>query len=196
MSDALITRIIGIDPGSRKLGWGVIDVRQKGRELVHIAHGVMRLDVEQELPTRMRELVLRMRALLDLHAPQQAVLEDIFVSESARSALILGQARGAVLACLGLHDIGVSGLSPTRVKLAVAGSGRASKTQVGEMVRALLKLDAKPPEDAGDALALAICHAQMIHSPLAAAVLTTPKRASKKQKQQGLYDLAKAQGKL
>jgi crossover junction endodeoxyribonuclease RuvC len=189
-------RILGIDPGSRKLGWGIIDVDRSKRRFVHVAHGVLRLHVDEELPRRMRELAMRLQVLIEHHQPKQAVLEDVFMSENAGSALILGQARGAVLATLGLHNVDVSSLAATRVKSSIAGSGRASKTQVGEMVRALLALEKRPAEDAGDALALAICRAQIVLSPLEVTAMPAKKRASTKQKQQALYDLAKAQGKI
>ena len=176
-------RLIGIDPGSRKLGFGIIDL--VGREHAHIAHGVIRLDVGELLPVRLSELAHRLQLILQEYKPEHAILEDVFAGDNARAALILGQARGAVLALLGFSRIPVSSVSPTTVKSAVAGSGRASKTQVGEMVRVLLKLDKKPAEDAADALAMAICGPRAV---------TSPKQSSRKQRRQGLFELARKQG--
>src|SRR5437867_1976977 len=93
-------RIIGIDPGSRKTGFGIIDVEH--RQPRHVAHGVLRLNVENDIAERVRELATRLKAMIEEYIPTQCALEDIFVSEGLRSALILGQARGAVLATMGL----------------------------------------------------------------------------------------------
>jgi crossover junction endodeoxyribonuclease RuvC len=164
--------------------------------MTHVAHGVLRLDVTQDLSLRMRELAMRLQGLLQQYEPQQGVLEDVFVSEGVRSALILGQARGAVLATLGLGALPVSSLSTTSVKLTIAGTGRATKLQVGEMVRLLLGLDKKPAEDASDALALALCHAHRLLGPVMPTTMPAKKRLSSKQKRDALYDLALKQGKV
>lgn len=191
-------RILGIDPGSRKTGFGVVDFHFERRQITHVASGVLRLDVDQELPARITELSFRLQKVLADHRPYKVVLEDIFLSENARSALILGQARGAVLATVGMAGVEVVSFSSTSVKLAVTGTGRASKLQVAEMVRLLLSLEKKPAEDAADALALAISYGQRFMGSLGveAHKMPKPKALSKKQKQQALYSLALAQGKL
>lgn len=188
-------RIIGIDPGSRKTGYGVIDVGTGTRQLQHVSHGVLRLDVEQDIAARVRELATRLRELVAQFRPTQCAVEDIFVSEGLRSALILGQARGAVLATMGLSDVPVSNFSPTKVKLALTGAGRATKVQVSEIVRMILKLDEKPAEDAGDALAIAICcanHAQLFVQ----GAFVPPKRLSSKKNRDALEAIARRQGRL
>lgn len=151
-------RILGVDPGSRKTGWGLIEVRARGK-IVHVDHGVLRLDTKAELPERLVELSRGIHGVTERARPHLAALEDVFGSKGIRSALILGQARGAVLATLGLCGVRVMSHTPSQVKSRVAGTGRATKDQVGEMVRALLGLDTVPYEDAADALAVAICQA-------------------------------------
>ncbi len=184
-------RILGVDPGSRKAGFGVIDC--SGNRMIHVAHGVLRLDVTRDIGARLRQLAEGIRDVVAEHKPQLAVLEEVFMSESARSALLLGQARGAVLATLGLSGLTTFGLSTTTVKLAITGSGRASKTQIGEMVRHVLKLEKKPAEDAADALALAICQGQRAFSQISLET-REPKRLSTAQKRQALAALARSQG--
>ncbi|MES2504819.1 MAG: crossover junction endodeoxyribonuclease RuvC [Myxococcota bacterium] len=182
-------RIIGIDPGSRKTGVGIIDYDIAQRK-IHLVHAtVLRLDLETELHTRLGELAERLQSVLELYQPHHAVLEDVFSGEHPRAALILGQARGACLAMLGLKKIEVTAMAPRKVKQAMTGTGSASKDQVGEMVRVLLKLDKKPAEDAGDALALAMSHL------LAPEGLKIP-RVSAKKSRDGLMALAQAQGLL
>lgn len=189
-----LTRIIGIDPGSRKTGFGIIEWDAGARKLRHLAHGVLRLDVERDIGARMAELASRLKAVAELHQPTHCAVEDIFVSEGLRSALMLGQARGAVLATMGLLAIPVQHYAPTQVKLALTGAGRAQKAQVSEMVRLMLALSEKPAEDAGDALAIAICCAQQ-RAPLATLAQSTraPTRMSTKAKRDALAALANAQ---
>ncbi len=189
-------RILGIDPGSRKVGFGVIDIVGTQRQMLHVEHGVMRLNDKQDLVMRIQELAQRLQKMLSEIKPNYVALEDIFMGENVRSALILGQARGAVLATLGLGNISVVNLSATTVKLAVTGTGRATKDQVGKMVQAILKLEKKPAEDAGDALALAICYGQQCFRPQLISSSPAPKRLSRNEKQKALYDLAVAQGKI
>lgn len=179
-----MSRIIGIDPGSRKIGIGIIE----NNSLLYAK--VLRLDLEQELPSRIQELSRLLQDILTEFKPEQAVLEDVFVGEHARSALILGQARGAVLAILGLANLPVTSIAPRKVKQTITGQGAASKQQVGEMIRILLKLDKKPAEDAADALALALSYG------LGSTQLATTKRLNTKQKRSALEAIAQAQGKL
>jgi crossover junction endodeoxyribonuclease RuvC len=149
------------------------------------------LDVECDIGVRMAELASRLKAVAELHQPTHCAVEDIFVSEGLRSALMLGQARGAVLATMGLLAIPVQHFAPTQVKLALTGAGRAQKAQVSEMVRLMLGLQDKPAEDAGDALAIAICSAQQ-SAPLFKAA-PPQKRMSTKSKRDALAALAHAQ---
>ena len=150
-------RILGIDPGSNVTGYGVLD--HDGSKLLHVAHGTLRLQRGAELAVRLEHLYRALREIVAEHRPDVAAVEQVFVSGSPRAALILGQARGVALAVVGAAGLGVCEYTPTQVKQAVTGTGRAPKSQVKTMVRRLLTLECTPAEDAADALALAIRHA-------------------------------------
>jgi crossover junction endodeoxyribonuclease RuvC len=150
-------RILGIDPGSAVTGFGVVD-RVNG-ELVHVTHGTLRPPRSAPLAVRLDFIYRGVGEVIRQHRPDVAVVEQVFVAASARAALVLGQARGVVLAALAAGEVSVSEYAATRVKQAVTGSGRAPKRQVQDMVRRLLALDGSPALDASDALAAAICHA-------------------------------------
>lgn len=154
------TLVIGIDPGSRATGWGV--VRLEGRDLVLVGCGVIRLDPGKDLAERMMALAERLGELIEEHRPHEAAVEDVFVSRDPRAALKLGQARGAALAAVASSRIPVAAYAPAKVKRAVTGSGRADKAQVQHMVQAMLRMDRPPARDAADALAVAICHARSL----------------------------------
>jgi crossover junction endodeoxyribonuclease RuvC len=154
------TTVIGIDPGSRATGWGV--VRLEGREIVLLGCGVIRLGADMDLAERMMTLAERLGAVIEEHRPEQAAAEDVFVSRDPRAALKLGQARGAALAAVASARIPVSSYAPAKVKRAVTGSGRADKAQVQRMVQAMLGMEKPPARDAADALAVAICHARSL----------------------------------
>ena len=148
--------ILGLDPGSRITGWGL--VRQEGSRSVHVASGAWRLDEDAELSVRLADLTRRLEALLTQHHPSCAAMEQIFSAKSARSALILGQARGALLAILARTHLSIAEYTPTQVKQSVTGSGRADKQQVQRMVAVLLNHREKMSEDESDALAVALTH--------------------------------------
>lgn len=151
-------RILGIDPGSHATGYGVIE--RDGSELRWVAHGVLRPGREKSLAARLAALSGELAAVIEQHLPDVASVEEVFVSASPRSALVLGQARGVALAALGGAAVPVVEYAPSRIKQTVSGSGRAAKAQVQRMVKRLLALQRTPPTDAADALAAAICHAQ------------------------------------
>lgn len=148
-------RVLGIDPGSAATGFGVVE--RQGGDLVHVAHGVIRVR-SGDLAARLDQLYAALRAVLEQHQPDTAAVEQVFVASSPRSALVLGQARGAVLAALGASGLPVSEYSASQVKQCVAGDGRASKAQVQRMVRRVLVLERSPATDAADALAVALRH--------------------------------------
>ena len=150
-------RILGIDPGSAVTGFGVVE-RAEGR-VVHVAHGTVRALPRAPLAARLAGLYRDIADVIELHRPDVAVVEQIFVAASPRSALVLGQARGAALAAIAARGLGVAELTASQIKQSVAGSGRASKHQVQRMVKRLLDLDRTPASDAADALAAAIAHA-------------------------------------
>jgi crossover junction endodeoxyribonuclease RuvC len=148
--------ILGLDPGSRVTGWGL--VRQDGAHAIRVASGVLRLDGQAELGARLADLAVRLEALLAEQRPDCAALEQIFSAKSARSALVLGHARGVILASVARAGLSVCEYTPAQVKQAVTGSGRAEKSQVQRMVAVLLNYRAPMSEDESDALAVALTH--------------------------------------
>lgn len=148
--------ILGIDPGSRVTGYGVIN--SVGNKLQYIDCGCIRTE-SKSFPERLLTIFDELNSLIERHAPQQAAVEEVFMGRNASSALKLGQARGsAMVACLS-HQLEVAEYSARQVKQAVVGSGAADKSQVQHMVKAILGISDTLPEDAADALAVAICHA-------------------------------------
>jgi crossover junction endodeoxyribonuclease RuvC len=155
VSLAASVRILGLDPGSRRTGFGVIECR--GTQLLAVAHGCV--NVAAATPTaRLRLIFEGLRALVAQHGPVEVAVERVFVSRNADSALKLGQARGAAL-CAIPAGMPVFEYAPRAIKLAVVGSGAAEKFQVAHMIRTLLGLGERPGADAADALAVAVCHA-------------------------------------
>ena len=147
-------RILGIDPGSRTTGYGVIEALPAGNR--HVASGCIRVGGD-DMAGRLRRIVEELREVSARHAPSELAIERVFVNRNAESALKLGQARGAAL--VAVPDIPIFEYAATRVKQAMTGSGKASKAQVQHMVRVLLSLPEAPPTDEADALAVALCHA-------------------------------------
>ncbi|HXX29859.1 MAG TPA: crossover junction endodeoxyribonuclease RuvC [Myxococcaceae bacterium] len=149
-------RVLGIDPGSRVSGFGVVEAR--GSELHHLAHGVLRLSAELPLELRLTELFERLCAALDRWSPHAVAVEGVFAFRNARSALVLGQARGVALLAAARGGRPVFEYAPAAVKRAVGASGAASKDAVGLRVRAFLGIRVPVGADASDALAVAVCH--------------------------------------
>jgi crossover junction endodeoxyribonuclease RuvC len=149
-------RILGIDPGLNRTGYGVIDVR--GDRLQCVDAGVIRVP-PGELAPRLGVILQELAKVIAAHGPSIAVVEQVFVNVNAKSTLLLGQARGAALCAVVSHGLVVHEYSATSVKKAVVGTGRAGKAQVQDMLRRLLALSAMPQADAADALACAVCHA-------------------------------------
>jgi len=154
-------RILGIDPGSRKTGVGIIDVQ--GNRIRHVHHHVIQCGTG-EFTARLGVLFHELSNIINIYQPSCAAIEDVFVSKNVSSALKLGQARGALIAACCHAKLKVGTYSPTAIKSAVVGHGRADKAQVQHMIKALLKPPLPLPEDAADALAVCICHAH--HAPL------------------------------
>lgn len=150
--------ILGIDPGSLRTGFGIVHVC--GRRIVHVAHGTIMLDKQKQITERLGDLAHDMAALLQKYKPERAAVEDVFFAKHAHASLILGQARGAILAMLGLYHIKVQALSPTAIKSITAGHGRAQKFQVASMVALELNIPIPTHEDASDALAIALAEAR------------------------------------
>ena len=152
-----MTRILGIDPGLRFTGWGVIDV--DGNRLRHVADGVIATAGEASVPQRLCTLHAGLVALFETWRPQEAAVEETYVNRNGTATLKLGYARGVALLAPALAGIPVSEYGAMAVKLAVVGTGGAAKEQVGMMVHRLLPGATLRRADAADALAVAICHA-------------------------------------
>ena len=150
-------RLIGLDPGLRKTGWGIIDV--EGSRLIHIANGIVKSDDSNSLAERLRQLFDGLSQVIVDWAPHSAAVEETFVNKNPMSTLKLGQARGISLLVPSLAGIAVAEYSPNHIKKTVVGSGHAGKEQVAAMLKILLPKAVINGEDAGDALAVAICHA-------------------------------------
>jgi len=149
-------RVLGIDPGSRLTGFGLIELR--AGVPAYVASGVIRVP-PGELPGRLKVIYEGVAELILEYAPVAVAIERVFVARNPNSALVLGQARGAAMCACVNHDLAVSEYSALQIKQAVVGRGHAAKEQVQHMVTALLGLPAAPGADAADALACAICHA-------------------------------------
>ena len=156
----IMERILGIDPGSRITGYGVIDAA--GSRLRFVACGVIRTTPNFPFASRLNEIFDGINEVVQLHGPEVAAVEDIFLSNNPRSALKLGQARGAAIVAAMQNGLAVRDYSARLIKQAVVGYGQAEKAQVQHMVRVLLGLSAAPSADAADALAVAICHANTL----------------------------------
>ena len=147
-------RILGVDPGSQRTGWGIVE--STGSRSNYIASGVVDLRKIDGLANKLGHLSTEIDQVLREYKPSAVTVESVFHGKNAKSALILGQARGAVLATLGRASLDYIELSPAEIKLSVAGHGRADKKQVAQMVERLLKIKLKGPADEFDALAIAI----------------------------------------
>ncbi len=151
-----MTIILGIDPGSRKTGFGVINAH--GSQLTYISSGVIRTP-DADLAQRLQTIFESLAEIITEYQPALLAIENVFMAKSAGSALKLGQARGAAMVAATNQGLTVFEYEARKVKQAVVGSGGADKLQVQHMVKTLLKLPRTPQEDAADALAVAICHA-------------------------------------
>jgi crossover junction endodeoxyribonuclease RuvC len=154
-------RILGIDPGLRITGFGVID--KTGQKLAYVASGGVKTSESASLPERIRTLLDGIGEVIALHHPAEAAIEKVFVNVNPQSTLLLGQARGAAIAALVGAGLPVAEYTALQVKQAVVGHGKAAKEQVQHMVTRLLALPGTPSADAADALACAICHAHGGH---------------------------------
>lgn|SRR5690606_24595773 len=149
--------ILGIDPGSRKTGFGIINV--VGARAEYVTSGVIRMADSDELPLRLKTIFDSVTQIIHQYCPQQMAIEQVFMAKNASSALKLGQARGAAIVAAVALELPVSEYEARKVKQSVVGNGAADKLQVQHMVKTLLRLPAAPQEDAADALAVALCHA-------------------------------------
>jgi crossover junction endodeoxyribonuclease RuvC len=155
-------RVLGIDPGSRRTGWGVVQL--EGTRLRQVAAGTIKASERLALAERLRTIHRELERILLEHSPDAVAVEEIFFAKYANAALKLGHARGVALLAAAQSEIPVHEYPPAIVKRTVVGRGAADKVQVGRLVMALLGLRAPPEEDAADALAVAITHIQASRS--------------------------------
>ncbi len=148
--------ILGIDPGSRVTGFGIINA--VGSRLEYVTSGCIRLP-DDDLPSRLKRIFDDLCEIIEKFVPQEMAIEQVFMAQNAGSALKLGQARGAAIVAGVHHSLPVAEYSARRIKQSVVGTGTAAKAQVQHMVTILLNLPSSPQEDAADALAAALCHA-------------------------------------
>ncbi|MDH2102981.1 crossover junction endodeoxyribonuclease RuvC [Acinetobacter ursingii] len=160
--------IIGIDPGSRLTGYGIIE--KDGAQLRFIDAGTIRTE-SQDMPERLKRIFAGVERIVKFHGPTEAAVEQVFMAQNPDSALKLGQARGAAIAALVNLDLQVAEYTARQIKQSVVGYGAADKEQVQMMVMRILSLTIKPQADAADALAAAICHAHVSGSMSKMAVL-------------------------
>jgi crossover junction endodeoxyribonuclease RuvC len=163
-------RVLGLDPGTRHFGWGL--VVKDGTRLTHVAHGVIDTDVTGVIAERLVEIETALVEVVRAHAPDAAAVESLFFAKDAQAAAKLGHARGVALLVCARALLPIAEYPPARVKRTVAGNGRAEKLQVANMVKVLLGLRELPLPDAADALAVALTHLQQ--SPALRAALAAP----------------------
>ena len=168
-------RILGLDPGSRVCGYGVIE--ERAGELRYVECGVLTAPEDRAMERRLGEIARGLREVIAELAPEVVAVEDVFVHANPRSALALAQARGMALAVIGLAGLRVASYPPAIVKQAVSGSGSASKEQVTRMVQTLIGLRSAPRADAADALAVAITHGRTLKAS-AAKLVSAVRRVS------------------
>src|SRR3989304_1540586 len=150
-----MTRILGIDPGSRITGYGIIDI--KGNHAIHITHGCIHIDAE-ELPDKLLTIFGRISDVVTQYHPEEMAIERVFMHRNADSALKLGQARGAAITACATQGLKIFEYTANQVKQATVGKGHAAKEQVQHMVKVLLCLEKIPQQDSAEALGVALCH--------------------------------------
>ena len=164
-----MTVVLGLDPGTRNFGWGV--VRKSGTRLSHVAHGVFAVEKVGELGARLVAIEEQLVDVVRRYAPEQVSIESLFFAKDAQAAAKLGHARGVALLVCARAGVPAFEYAPARVKRTIAGAGRAEKIQVARMIRIVLGLAEVPAADAADALAIAVTHLQ--GSPIARSALPT-----------------------
>ena len=157
-------RIMGIDPGTRRVGYGVID--KEGADLRTVAFGTICTKPKTALPDRLKVIFEQISSLINEHSPEVVVVEEVFAGKGSKSSIKIGEGRGVILLCAAMGGTTVAEYTATNVKMAVVGNGHASKEQVQTMVKVILGLAEHPEaEDAADALASAICHSHRSNIP-------------------------------
>lgn len=150
-------RTLGIDPGIATTGFGLVE--EQGQKLVFIEHGVIKTSPKQNSKDRLQKIFIEAKQIIKAFKPQAVAIEKLFFGKNSKTAMTVGQARGVMLLCAAEAGVAVSEYTPLEVKIALTGYGRAEKKQIQQMVKTLLGLaDIPKPDDAADALAIAICH--------------------------------------
>lgn len=149
-------RVLGIDPGSNTTGYGILE--ESGGVIRHIDNGNISPVTKSPFHKRLAEIFEGLAGIIEAHRPDAVAIENVFVAKNARSSLLLGHARGVAMLAASRAGLDIEEYTPSQVKIAITGSGRADKAQIQSMVRAILKLPEIACEDASDALAVAICH--------------------------------------
>jgi crossover junction endodeoxyribonuclease RuvC len=151
-------RILGIDPGIGRLGWGVVET--EGSKVKAIDYGCLETEPNSPTPERLVAIYKHMQTIIAAHKPEELGIEDLFFNTNAKTALTVGQARGVVLLAAAQAALPIGVYTPLQVKMALTGYGRAEKNQIGQMVKTVLSLKTIPkPDDTADALAIAMTHA-------------------------------------
>jgi len=151
-------RILGIDPGIGKCGWGVVEAQ--GSKLGVQGYGCIETSPKKEIPLRLKEIYEEISKIIKTYKPDALAIEELFFNTNAKTAFVVGQARGVILLAAAQNNLSISIYTPLQVKMALTGYGHAEKNQVGKMVKALLVLkDVPKPDDTADALAIALTHA-------------------------------------
>jgi crossover junction endodeoxyribonuclease RuvC len=149
-------KILGIDPGSNRTGYGIVEIVSPSRFL-YVTHGHI-LVRNQDVNIKLFQIYQKIAEIIRCYQPEEVAIEQVFVHNNPQSALKLGQARGAALTAAGEYGLSLAEYSPRKIKQSVVGYGNAAKSQVQLMIKTLLKMPALPQEDAADALAVALCH--------------------------------------
>ena len=154
-------KVLGIDPGIATTGFGVVE--KQGNKFKVIEYGVVTTPAHTPLPRRLARLAVDLRQIMDRTCPSQVAVEELFFNNNAKTAMVVSQARGVILLVAEEYGASIQGYTPIQVKIGVTGYGRADKNQVQQMTKQLLNLEKIPkPDDAADALAIAICHAHSV----------------------------------
>ena len=152
--------VLGIDPGSQTTGYGVVEKKRQG--ITHITHGEIKANKKEVFSTSLKNIYNNLNDVINHSSPDSIALEDIFYGRNIKSLIKLGHVRGVAILAASQNNIPMFEYTPLEVKKAVVGYGRAEKSQVQKMVKAILKLNELPPADASDALAVAICHVNFL----------------------------------
>lgn len=172
-----MTIILGIDPGSRITGYGLVE--QQGKQLSYLDSGCIRTG-DSDLSQKLLVIFNAVCELLETFQPNQVAIEQVFMHQNANAALKLGHARGVAMVAAASHRLSINEYSPREIKQALVGNGGAEKSQVNHMVRNLLNLTCAPQADAGDALAAAICHSHHLTAPQAVVQFSRRRRRIRK----------------